>query len=178
MCSESGMLHDFEITVLGVASSSSCQTLFDLSQGKRIVIGSPASLNPSIHRWKIPLDFWTTKCVKCPAALEKLNHMAVEFPDVLFVACVLNDKEMAEEIIEESGWENMTHIFVESAVKESLKAQYGFSEVPFCLVIDSVRILSSLLLVSSSSCHLSGEYHSSFWKSKEFRSLRDFEVRG
>jgi hypothetical protein len=81
--------------------------------------------------------------VKCPAALEKLNRLASELTDVLFIACVLNDKEVAEEIIEESDWENMTHVFIESAVKESLKAQFGFSEVPFCLVINSVRMSMS-----------------------------------
>jgi thiol-disulfide isomerase/thioredoxin len=96
---------------------------------------------------QLSLDLWTTKCVKCPAALEKLNRLALEFPDVLFVACVLNDKEMAEEIIEENEWGNMTHVFVESAIKESLKAQFSFSEVPFCLVIDSV---GSCLLPPSS----------------------------
>jgi hypothetical protein len=68
-----------------------------------------------------------------------LNELALELPDVLFVSCVLNDKEIAADILEDSGWENMTHIYIEPNIKDTLKSQFGFTEVPFCLVIDSVR---------------------------------------
>jgi hypothetical protein len=89
----------------------------------------------------LTVDFWTTKCIKCPAALEKLNTLATGVPQVLFLSCVLNDKEIAADIVEESGWENMTHIYIEPSVKEALKQQFGFTEVPYCIVIDSVRTL-------------------------------------
>lgn len=64
--------------------------------------------------------------------------MAASYPEIFFVSCALNDKEVAIDIIEESEWGNMTHLYVEPAVKEALKAQFGFTEVPFCLVIDQV----------------------------------------
>ena len=47
------------------------------------------------------LDFWHTKCVKCPAALEKLNEEAEERDDVLFVACALSQGEGNMEAVED-----------------------------------------------------------------------------
>lgn len=64
--------------------------------------------------------------------------MTSTYPEIFFASCVLNDKEVAADIIEESEWGNMTHLYIEPAVKDALKSQFGFSEVPFCLVIDEV----------------------------------------
>jgi hypothetical protein len=44
---------------------------------------------------------WTTKCVRCPAALDKLNAEAAVHPEVAFLSCVLDDPRAAAEIVEE-----------------------------------------------------------------------------
>ncbi len=86
------------------------------------------------------IDFWHTKCQKCPAALEKLNKLALAYPDLLFVACALslgeNNIELVAEMIDE--WDNLTHVFVSECVKEQLKTWFQFSAVPFALVVDQV----------------------------------------
>ena len=51
------------------------------------------------------LDFWHTKCVKCPAALDRMNEMAGEDAtgEVLYVSCALSqgpgNKELAIDMI-------------------------------------------------------------------------------
>ena len=86
------------------------------------------------------LDFWHTKCVRCPSALDKLNEFAARGDgEVVFVACALSQGtgsfEMAKEMIA-GNWENMAHVFMEMDVKENAKAAFGFSAVPFVVVVD------------------------------------------
>mmetsp|Transcript_18239 Transcript_18239/g.26667 ORF Transcript_18239/g.26667 Transcript_18239/m.26667 type:complete len:159 (-) Transcript_18239:205-681(-) len=108
------MFDDFSVTLLGDDSTS---TIHKVANSRVMVI-----------------DFWTTKCTRCPAALDKLNDMAEEKPDVVFVSCCLNDKEVAADMVD-GNWENMTHIFVEPEIKEQLKSKFAFSQVPYCVVI-------------------------------------------
>jgi hypothetical protein len=83
------------------------------------------------------LDFWTTKCVKCPAALEKLNDEAEGVDDVIYVSCALSqgegNKEMVRDLV--GDWENMTHVFMDMENKEAAKAAFGFAQVPFYVVV-------------------------------------------
>lgn len=44
---------------------------------------------------------WTTKCVRCPAALDHLNGEAAAHPEVAFFSCVLDNPDVAVEIVEE-----------------------------------------------------------------------------
>jgi len=91
------------------------------------------------------LDFWHTKCVKCPAALDRLNESAaggglVNGESVVFVACALSQGEgnraLACEMM--SGhYENLTHVFMEIDAKEKAKEVFGFSAVPFVVVVRS-----------------------------------------
>lgn len=83
------------------------------------------------------LDFWHTKCVKCPAALEKLNEEAEEKEDVMFVACALSQGEGNMEAVEDlcQDWDNLTHTFMEMDVKEEAKKAFGFNAVPFYVVV-------------------------------------------
>lgn len=97
------------------------------------------------------LDFWTTKCVKCPAALEKLNCEANENVDggLVFAACALSqgtgNKDIVMGMIEDWGLDwSLTHMFMELEDKEKAKAEFGFNSVPFCVVISkSGSILGS-----------------------------------
>ena len=89
------------------------------------------------------LDFWHTKCVKCPAAMEKLNDAATPFiadSRVKFVSCALSQGpgniDVASEVVMGS-WENLTHTFMSTEEKERAKLAFGFSAVPFVVVFDS-----------------------------------------
>ena len=96
-----------------------------------------------LHQGKLMvLDFWHSKCVKCPAALEKLNEIAKDvanYGNVMFVSCAISqgpgNKELASEMIADT-WENLTHVFMEIDVKEEAKLFFGFTAVPFIVVID------------------------------------------
>ena len=62
------------------------------------------------------LDMWTTKCVKCPAALSKLNDEAEECASSstapLFVSCALSqgagNRELVVDMVE-GEYEALTH---------------------------------------------------------------------
>ena len=89
-------------------SLSSYPTLLVKSLNSEADIPSDTSLR-DIHATKNPiltvLDFWHTKCVKCPAALDKLNTEATNYPsqDVLFISCALSQGDgnfgVAEDVV-------------------------------------------------------------------------------
>ena len=94
------------------------------------------------------IDFWTTKCVKCPAALEKLNEEAANNADgsVLYVSCALSqgpgNQDVVRDMVDE--WEDLTHVFMEVEHKDAAKSAFGFSAVPFVIIVDkSGNIISS-----------------------------------
>jgi len=97
------------------------------------------SLNALREGRAMVLDFWTTKCVKCPAALSKLNEEAEEASsaDVVFVSCALSQGEGNRALVTDmlDDWESMTHVFMEIEDKEAAKAAFGFAAVPFLLVV-------------------------------------------
>ena len=100
------------------------------------------------------LDLWHTKCKNCPAALEKLNKIASKRPDILFVACALSQGEGNEEEVGDliDEWDSLKHVFISVEVKEELKALFGFTQVPFAIVVDAVRfLLHSYKYISCSS---------------------------
>lgn len=101
--------------------------------------GEERSLYDIFGDKKFVIDFWTTKCVKCPAALGKLSEEASQAKnsgaDVVYVACVLDSKDVAADIVEETEeWASLLHVFMDFETKEKLKSEFGFSEVPFCIV--------------------------------------------
>eukprot|EP01051_Picozoa_sp_SAG22_P023168 SAG22_NODE_5858_length_941_cov_1.587886_1_plen_158_part_10 len=88
------------------------------------------------------VDFWTTKCVRCPQAIEKLNAKAPKHADIAFftICCelsdVANNADVAKEIVEEEEWEELTHTFMKFETKEAMKLHFGFKSVPHYVVID------------------------------------------
>lgn len=83
-------------------------------------------------------DFWTTQCVKCPAALDNLNELAIEHPDVQFVSICCDSLDGAREIIERNNelrWSSVQHYFMNKDDKEKAKKVLGFSRVPFYVVL-------------------------------------------
>jgi len=85
------------------------------------------------------LDFWHTRCVRCPEALTKLDQIAGsgKHDGVAFAACALSlgegSMEQTQELLEDE-WESLTHLFMSTEEKELAKAEFGFSAVPFCVV--------------------------------------------
>lgn len=52
------------------------------------------------------IDFWTSKCVKCPSALDKLNEKAIKYSEnAKFVSIALSQGagsvDMAKDLVEE-----------------------------------------------------------------------------
>lgn len=87
------------------------------------------------------IDLWHTKCTKCPAGLEKFNTQATKFSstEVMFIACALSLGEGNKEDVADIGpdsWGNLHHIFVETENKDTLKAAFGYSTVPFYVMFD------------------------------------------
>ena len=77
-------LPSFDVTLLSNNSENKTIKLNELCRGKVGVI-----------------DLWHTKCVKCPAALEKLNAEVETYPvnDITVVACALSQGEGNFEIV-------------------------------------------------------------------------------
>ena len=87
------------------------------------------------------LDFWTTKCTKCPDALDKLDEMARDpkYENVQFVSICCDQLDGARNIIEKEDdlrWQNVNHYFMSQADKEHAKKELGFQSVPFYVVLD------------------------------------------
>ena len=94
------------------------------------------------------IDFWTTKCTRCPAALEKLNEEAcmAENSDILFVSCALSQGKdnyaMAADLVCDNGsFCELTHCFMDLETKETAKATFGFASVPFYVVVDKRGVI-------------------------------------
>mmetsp|Transcript_1397 Transcript_1397/g.1821 ORF Transcript_1397/g.1821 Transcript_1397/m.1821 type:complete len:162 (+) Transcript_1397:30-515(+) len=83
----------------------------------------------------VVIDFWTTKCVRCPACLSKLNEMATKFKGVIFLSICLDDLDFGAELVAENDWDNITHTYASTEVKEIAKSCWGFKSVPFIVVL-------------------------------------------
>mmetsp|Transcript_26423 Transcript_26423/g.52736 ORF Transcript_26423/g.52736 Transcript_26423/m.52736 type:complete len:159 (+) Transcript_26423:175-651(+) len=92
-----------------------------------------------VRSGKFIIDLWTTKCVRCPAALDKLNSMAcTTHSEYTFCSIVLDALDPARDIIHEPKdprWQNIRHFHTTVDNKEQMKAFYGFNQVPFYLVV-------------------------------------------
>lgn len=106
----------------------------------------PLSETHSSHLFTPYEDFWTTRCTRCPAALDKLNALASKYGnEVNFVSICCDKLDGAREIIErddEKKWQSMNHYFMSHNNKEYCKQALKFAAVPFYVVIkDDVTIV-------------------------------------
>lgn len=91
-----------------------------------------------------PADWWTTKCKRCPEALESFNEDASNTnPDVLKIAiCCGHENQGIDEVRnilhdpEDPRWSNLDHYFIDFSAKEEAKCYFGFEQVPFFQIID------------------------------------------
>ena len=87
-------------------------------------------------------DFWTTKCTRCPDALDNLNSMAQqpEYANVHFSSIVLDECDGARNIIEtpddQPRWSHINHYYMDRDYKENAKDVLGFNQVPFYVVLN------------------------------------------
>mmetsp|Transcript_10235 Transcript_10235/g.19178 ORF Transcript_10235/g.19178 Transcript_10235/m.19178 type:complete len:191 (-) Transcript_10235:26-598(-) len=87
------------------------------------------------------IDFWTTKCTRCPSALDNLNSLAKrpEYSNVKFTSIVLDECDGARNIIEQNDkprWNNINHFYMDREYKETAKSVLGFHQVPFYVVLN------------------------------------------
>lgn len=106
------------------------------------------------------VEFWHTRCVRCPAALLHMNQLAAQKiqsgnsspPPVVFAACALAtsvdcDAELQrvkdllyctddddESLIHAP---HLAHLFMTFAQKEAIKMRFNFSKVPHCIILDA-----------------------------------------
>eukprot|EP00566_Odontella_aurita_P028010 CAMPEP_0113535232 /NCGR_PEP_ID=MMETSP0015_2-20120614/5590_1 /TAXON_ID=2838 /ORGANISM="Odontella" /LENGTH=199 /DNA_ID=CAMNT_0000434461 /DNA_START=127 /DNA_END=726 /DNA_ORIENTATION=- /assembly_acc=CAM_ASM_000160 len=89
----------------------------------------------------VVVDFWTTKCVRCPAALDDLDELSrrPEYAEVQFVSICLDSCDGARNVIERDDvprWGNVRHYHMEAEYKEEAKEILGFAQVPFYAVMN------------------------------------------
>jgi thiol-disulfide isomerase/thioredoxin len=90
----------------------------------------------------VSADFWTTKCTRCPDALDKLDKMAQDpqYANVQFISICCDNCDGAREIIDketERRWQHVSHYFMEPGDKEKAKKILGFKAVPFYVVVNA-----------------------------------------
>lgn len=88
-------------------------------------------------------DFWTTRCTRCPAALDQLDERAQKHPDVTFLSVCCDKLDGARSILEaadEPRWSNVQHYYMAPDDKEAAKTILGFSSVPFYVVVNEGTI--------------------------------------
>eukprot|EP00527_Entomoneis_sp_CCMP2396_P000656 CAMPEP_0198151760 /NCGR_PEP_ID=MMETSP1443-20131203/56989_1 /TAXON_ID=186043 /ORGANISM="Entomoneis sp., Strain CCMP2396" /LENGTH=188 /DNA_ID=CAMNT_0043817543 /DNA_START=80 /DNA_END=649 /DNA_ORIENTATION=+ len=101
--------------------------------------------NQIVRGKRTVIDFWTTRCTRCPQALDDLNEIASQEQNesVRFISICCDKLDGAREIIEnwenvdnEPRWNNIQHFFMEEADKEEAKQILGFKSVPFYVVLN------------------------------------------
>lgn len=93
--------------------------------------GEKCSLHDLRDGQKVVLDFWTTACPRCPAALEKLNTIAAT-TDTRFLAVCLGENPGAKA----EPYTALMHAYASLDVKEEVKKYWDFRFVPFAVVIN------------------------------------------
>lgn len=89
------------------------------------------------------VDFWNTRCVKCPAALTKMDALAAKFSGrAAFAACALALTSTTEGTLDQvselvaDAFPNLRQLYMDYETKEKLKVALGFATLPFAAVYD------------------------------------------
>jgi thiol-disulfide isomerase/thioredoxin len=85
-------------------------------------------------------DFWTTKCTRCPEALDKLQLMSQQYPQIIFLSICCDSLDGAREILErdeELKWQGIQHYYMATEYKEQAKMVFGFKTVPFYVFVNA-----------------------------------------
>lgn len=95
------------------------------------------------------VEFWHTKCERCPQALQRMHDLAANGApnNVAFAACALSTNPTDDEgelakvhalVVADEAFPLFTHLFMTFEQKEAAKRHFGFSSVPHCVVFDRV----------------------------------------
>ena len=93
------------------------------------------------------VEFWTTRCARCPDALREMHALGERAPlGVDVVACALStgregEVEMVRELTEELP--ALKHLFMDLDQKEVAKGSFGFTSVPHGVVLANGVLLAS-----------------------------------
>ena len=85
-------------------------------------------------------DFWTTKCTRCPAALDKLQLLSVQYPQITFMSICCDSLDGARELLEQDEdlkWQGIRHYYMATEYKEHAKKLFGFKTVPFYVFVNA-----------------------------------------
>lgn len=108
---------------------------------KRRLCSSRVFSRTESSRCYLYTDFWTTRCTRCPQALDDLDRMAADdqYKNVNFVAICCDQCDGAREILERDEqvkWQGLSHYYMANKDKETAKKVLGFSSVPFYVVLN------------------------------------------
>ena len=101
---------------------------------------APTTLGAFAAGKPLVLDFWHTRCVRCPAALSKLDGEVAKHPEFQFASCAFSlgseTEGTQEQVLEllEGQWENLAHTYMTFDEKEATKKVFGITAVPFVVV--------------------------------------------
>jgi hypothetical protein len=99
-----------------------------------------------VYNYFYGADFWTTRCTRCPAALDKLQALASNassddrYANVQFISICCDSLDGAREIIDRDDdikWPDMQHYFMSVEDKETAKQVLGFAAVPFYVFVSA-----------------------------------------
>ena len=89
------------------------------------------------------IDFWTTKCTRCPEALDKLDQLSQQCSkqdyNIAFVSICCDRLDGAREILEKDNelkWQGIQHYFMNTEYKAQAKQILGFRTVPFYVFLN------------------------------------------
>lgn len=88
------------------------------------------------------VEFWNSRCERCPQALREMMQLAAEWTDARFLCVNLStgaDEELERDLVRELSHEpappNVRFGYMTFAQKEDAKRAFGFSSVPHCAVL-------------------------------------------
>ncbi|RHY54352.1 hypothetical protein DYB30_009709 [Aphanomyces astaci] len=95
------------------------------------------------------LDFWSTTCVRCPAAIAKLlthykkSQSSISATTIQYVLINTDNAVMGWDLVQDHEWVpfgSIVHLHVTVAVKESLKAFMAMKQMPHHVLLDVVHL--------------------------------------
>lgn len=96
------------------------------------------------------VEFWTTRCVRCPRSMSDLDRIASTWKHkgygarFISVCCMppntidaKAEYQLGAECIENGEYDNITHVFADMETKQRLKQIFSFTSVPHLAIIDA-----------------------------------------
>ena len=85
----------------------------------------------------IVLDFWFTKCAPCVASIPELNHLAKQFPEIVFLSVTFDTEDIIDEFLDKLV---MYYPVGSDPTKKTIQ-EFGVSRYPETFLIDKNGII-------------------------------------